>query len=307
MENYEILKTLGSGAQGTVFQAKRKSDNKEIALKVITSSDPVLTRLAKQEINLLKSLSDPVCYQFVVCYYGSFSIGDKLFIEMEFIKGTDMLEFIQQFKTPEEVNYFTLLIAKDLGHGLNYIHGKGIIHNDIKFENIMIDEKYVPKLIDFGLACQTNKVGRFGAYCNFQGGTPDYIPPEFFVSDNRNSATDMWALGIVLFGAGNGHFPFPPTNNIEELFVYIQTKSVLKSKSGNPQLDNIVNRLLVKDPGARLTANEMLQLLEDIPRPANVTRPVVIDKPPTEGTGLNKSVRKIIKTSKGKEYSFAYL
>jgi len=276
MDRYEpMIKLLGSGGQGQVYEVKRKSDGKIIALKVITSDNFQISEFTKKEVEILKKLSEPKCNPFIICYYGTYYDKNKVLIEMELVRGTDMLDFVNQARTKEELYYYLLLIAKDLAKGLEYIHSKGVIHNDIKLENILIDTFYVPRIIDFGLGCQTEKKN----YCSFAGGSPFYIAPEFFAdnsNDKRDAATDMWALGITLFTAAHGYFPYKPqSENIQDLFQAIINDLPEKSITGNVRLDTIINGLLSKNPQARLTSSEMLKLLEVIPRPASIKVPLI--------------------------------
>ncbi|GAH16449.1 unnamed protein product, partial [marine sediment metagenome] len=186
IDDYELVKKIGEGTYGKVYKVKRKSDNKTIALKVINIpvGNDELIDISKKEVEYLKTLSFPECNPFIICYYDSYydPISRDFLIEMEYIEGTDMFDFILESNnknTKEIYYYFLLLIAKDIAKGLKYIHSKNIIHNDIKLENIMINPKYTPKIIDFGLACHTKYNKNVGKYCESDGGTPSYVSPEY--------------------------------------------------------------------------------------------------------------------------------
>ena len=275
-QKYEKLRVLGKGASGKVWLARRASDNKEIALKEIDipRDAPDVLRNAEQEVEFLKKVSYfPKCHPFVTCYYGSIydPLTNKFLIEMEYIRGKDMGEFIKDFKSINSLDltyYYLLLIAKDLAMGLEYIHSQGVIHNDIKLENILIDAEYSPHIGDFGLSCFSEKSGIFGPrFCLTRGGTAYYLPVEFFTLDKRFPASDMWALGITLYKAATGKWPYPGTT-YQAVVRQIKNDPAPQLITTNIQLNNIVNKLLVKNYQDRLTAKQVVNMLKIIPRPS---------------------------------------
>lgn len=280
-DQHELIKEIGRGNYGIVYKAMR-SDGKIIALKVIdipTMSQAVEEKLIQntnKEIDYLKLLSNPMCNPFVICYYNSYyDLSQRQFlIEMEYIEGEDMRSFVEDLKenNPDEVvNYYLLLIAKDLASGLDYIHSKSIIHSDIKLENVMIDETSTPRFIDFGLSCNLFP----DKNCNSIVGTPWYMAPELVTLKIRTSATDMWALGVLLYTAATGEFPYTiPKETIQALFYKIENTLPAKLMSNDVQLNNIVNNLLVIDPVDRWKADDILNELKTIPRPEYIPEAV---------------------------------
>ena len=205
LNDYERGSKLGSGAFGTVQKAIRKSDGKVIALKIINLPkwNTAMKQMIEEEVKTLKRLSFPECHPFIVCYYGGGydETNEKYLIEMELIEGRDMFDFVQDKSLSDEaLYYYLLLIASDVSKTLKYIHTQNILHNDIKLENIMIQkDTNIPKLIDFGLACNTHTIDKLGAGCTKAVGTPMYLAPEFFQYRNvKLPASDMWALGLSL-------------------------------------------------------------------------------------------------------------
>ncbi|GAH09601.1 unnamed protein product, partial [marine sediment metagenome] len=183
-------------------------------------------------------LSFPECNPFIICYYNSYYDPStrQFLIEMEYIDGEDMFNFVLDSgeKNNSELHYYLLLLmTKDLAKGLKYIHSKNILHNDIKLENVMIDRNYVPRIIDFGLACHTLFKEHLGQYCDSVGGTPDYIAPEFFKLKMRTPATDMWALGILLYIAVMKEYPYGENYNVQDLFYKIENNKAPKINTSN--------------------------------------------------------------------------
>ena len=284
LSDYEIIKELGKGAYGTVYKVKRPIDEKIIALKVIKieSTNKKLIKITKKEIDYLKTLSKPSCNPFVICYYDSYynPTTEEFLVEMEYIEGKDMHDFVQDMRKDNKkkvLYYYLLLIAKDVTEGLKYIHGKNIIHNDIKLENIMIDKNYVPKIIDFGLSCYDDKYEDYlGKHCKSYGGTPWYIAPEFFRLKIRTPAQDMWALGVALYVGATGKYPYSVFNdNKADLFDKIKHTEPAELKTSNRQLNFLVNGLLTKRAMNRWDADDVLLHLEQIYKPKSMTDVVV--------------------------------
>ena len=273
-QKYEKIKQLGKGSYGTVWLAIRASDGKEIALKEVDISPDNVRLIAEteKEIDFLKRLSVfPECHPFITCYYdGEYIPSDgKFIIEMEYVPGKNMNQFFTDFKTLNSIEltyYYLLLVAKDLAEGLDYIHSKEVIHNDIKLENILIDLQYSPRIADFGLACLSQRVEFLGPqFCKAQGGSPYYLPPEFWFDRTRYPASDMWALGICLYIIVAG-WPYPGPK-IEDLMKQVRDGPAPQINTSNKQLNYVVNGLLRKEMSNRLTARQVIDLLKIIPRP----------------------------------------
>lgn len=275
LSNYETISLLGKGAFGEVYKARRP-DGKLIALKVIDTSKLTGQQFndINNEVSTLTKLSTPECNPFVVCYYDSHydSKNKQYLIEMEYIEGQEMLDFIKnRAMTDEEYYYYLLLIARDLSLGLSHAHKTGILHNDIKPENIMIQKNtYLPKLIDFGIACNVNKED----YCIKNGGTPYYFAPEFFYMKGgfKKPASDMWSLGATLYRAATKEFLWK-VKSFAQLKYELINKQPPKLTTNNYLLNSVVNGLLKRDPNERLTPSQVAEMIDNnIVRPKSLIR-----------------------------------
>lgn len=279
INDYEIIKGIGKGSYGRVYKAIRKSDGRLIALKVIDvdKNDKSLIDETLKEVEYLKRISFPECNTFIICYYDSYydKKNGKFLIEMEYVEGRDMESFVKELKNKRysdaQINYYLLLIAKDLAQGLKYIHKKGIIHNDIKLENIMIDNNNIPRIIDFGLACFAQPDKYIGPNCNSMGGTPYYTAPEFLTVRKRFPSSDMWALGIVLFMAAKGHNPFGnKKDTLQGFYNKLRTMKIPEPNTSNNQLNTLIDNLLVRDYDSRWNADQVLNHLHQIEKPSEM-------------------------------------
>ncbi len=294
LDDYTLMEKLGSGVYGTVYKAKRKigPSTDPIALKVIKipKRKKYLVELTKSEVEKLKSLSSPECNPFVICYYDSFydEDGENFLIEMELIEGQDMDKYVKKLretKTKPELYYYLLLIAKDILKGLKYTHNKRIIHNDIKPPNIRIDTNNVPRIIDYGLACN---MAPHRSFCLYNGGTPFYMAPESLSDKIKFPASDLWALGILLYKSATKKYPFviPNRTNLRQFKDIIKNNELTKLDTSNDQLNELVNKLLIKDYSDRLTVDQALEML------SSINKPEVLQK-------FNKSKYPGVKIAKG--------
>jgi len=268
LKDYEIIQELGKGSQGVVYKAKRKSDGKIIALKVmdINPLQKKKINIAKKEVEFLKTLSEPVCNPFVICYYGSsYDEKDgKFLIEMEYIEGMNMADFIKLIGNDKIRYYYLLLIARDIAQGLKYMHSKNIIHRDIKLANIIIQkDTFIPKIIDFGLSC-------FVESCKGISGTPNYLPPELLTDGKTYPASDMWSLGVTLFRGAMRIAPFKSgfgKDKAKELYKNIKNNNRRNITTSNKLLNDIVDHLLIYNIYLRRTPDQIIKLTDNIERP----------------------------------------
>ena len=147
LSQYAIIEQVGKGAQGTVYKARRLWDGKIVALKVLSiMPETPEYNAAIKEMEILEQISKPECNLFLSCYYGHGfdNQNGKLLVEMEYIDGPTMDDYtIKLYNTDKEKLYrHLLLITKDLTNGLSYVHNRGLLHNDVKPQNIIISLRW---------------------------------------------------------------------------------------------------------------------------------------------------------------------
>ena len=269
MNNYRILNILGQGSYGKVYKAYNKNDERIVALKEVKFDNSVNKSLILKEVNFLKTISQDGCNPFLTCYYGSFEENDKLYIEMEFIDGMDLKEYSEGFRVQnkyKELYENLLAIAEDILKGLNFLHANGIIHRDIRPENIMISKDNIPKIIDVGLSCYAIERCTLNNKdldcCVGKAGTPLYMSPEVLLENEAYFVSDVWSLGASLLHSATNMVPYyPDPYTLKQLTTMMISEQPRRLLTSNKDLNNLVNKMLVKNVLMRPTTLELLKEL----------------------------------------------
>src|SRR5881394_1634362 len=214
---YRIIELVGEGAMGVVYKAVDSVLDRTVAIKVMNESIARQEDLRKRflhEAQAAASLQHPN----VVCIYDLGEVDGHLFIAMEFVQGVD-LEKLIELGEPLSLQA-RLDIVIDVLTGLTFAHKRGIVHRDIKPANIRVAEDGRAKIMDFGVAhLASSSMTRTGSFL----GTPGYMAPEQITEGSTTPATDIFAVGGVLYQLLTQMKPFDaPT--LQNLFFKIITE-----------------------------------------------------------------------------------
>jgi serine/threonine-protein kinase len=254
--SYEIIRKLGEGGMGTVYEARRVDLEKRVALKVLTQVEgPSVTARFLQEARIAASLDHP---HVVNCIDLGQHHGTA-YLAMEFLEGETVRERIERSPlTPTEAVDLILPVCSALA----LAHDQGIIHRDIKPENIFLARRLndiVPKVLDFGIAKSVSSTARPGITQTATIiGTPGYMAPEQVIDSKRvTPATDQFALGSVLWACVAGEELYRGEAAIEVLFaaVYEPARPLANAAPAAPQpFCDAVARMLDRDPTKRFAS-----------------------------------------------------
>ena len=206
---YTVKEEIGKGGFGTVFSAVRRRDGLEVAVKEVAKKKKVIVGPAglPLEVALLQQVQE---LPGVIGFIDYFNVPESFYIVMERVDGKDLFDFIsEKGRLPEAMakEIFLQLLNTVIG-----CHRKGVVHRDIKDENILLDPNtHEIKLIDFGSAAVLvkNKL-----YCDYEG-TKAYYPPEWFLCGSyRAEGLTAWSLGILLFGMLSGELPWDDATEV---------------------------------------------------------------------------------------------
>ena len=248
---YLFGRLIGRGAFGKVNLGLHILSGKIVAIKSFNKSkfkDENSRQKIYHEINLMKSLK----HNSIVRILETIETSNYILIIMENINGGDLLSFV---KKRTKLNEKTAkIIFKQLIISLKYIHSKGIIHRDIKLDNILIDLHNHIKICDFGVGKNYQNNEKFMDQC----GTPAYIAPEILQNEGyEGPPVDIWSAGVVLYAMLSGNVPFKG-NNIKDLQYNIISGNFHMINDISNDAQNIIMRLLNVDPNKRITIDEIL-------------------------------------------------
>lgn len=252
VQQYVIIKSLGSGAFATVYLAQHGITQIMVALKCIPKAklrNQAEFELLQREVNLMRNLDHP----FIVTFYEVLDDKDNFYIAMEVVENGNLLEYINNNKGLSEQQ--ARRIFCQLVTVLRYLHvEKRIMHRDIKAENVLLDRNYNVRLVDFGLSKAFSKNDPF---LQTTCGSPAYVAPEIIKEKPYTSAAEIWSLGVLLYAMVVGTLPFNGDNISLMLQRIINDKPVIPNFL-SPNLKLLINRLLIKEPSARITLQEII-------------------------------------------------
>uniref|UniRef100_A0A1J3JA14 non-specific serine/threonine protein kinase n=1 Tax=Noccaea caerulescens TaxID=107243 RepID=A0A1J3JA14_NOCCA len=242
MNQYHIYEAIGHGKCSTVYKGRKKKTIEYFACKSVDKS-----RKSKvlQEVRILHSLNHPNVLKF----YAWYETSAHMWLVLEYCVGGDLRTLLQQdCKLPEESVY---ALAYDLVIALLYLHSKGIIYCDLKPSNILLDENGHIKLCDFGLARKLDDITKSPS--TGKRGTPYYMAPELYEDGGVHSfASDLWALGCVLYECYTGRPPFVAREFTQLVKSIHSDPTPPLPGNASRSFVNLIESLLIKDPAQRI-------------------------------------------------------
>jgi serine/threonine protein kinase len=262
---YEIIRQIGRGGMATVYLARQETINREVALKELSSfhaSSPDMVQRFLRESQLAGSLNHPN----IVTVLEYFEDDGLPYIAMEYVRRGSLRPYVGKLGLAQFVGVMEGVLA-----GLAHAETQGIVHRDLKPENLMVTADGRVKITDFGIAKATLSAGTVGVL-TIQGttvGTPNYMAPEQAMGQEVGGWTDLYSVGIMAWEHAVGRVPFYDS----EVPLVILTRQLNEripaaievNSEADPHLSDWIDRLLVKDPSARVrSAADAWDDLEDI-------------------------------------------
>ncbi len=237
---YQILKELGRGGMGIVFQAHDKQLREQVAIKVLSpllSNDADALERLKREVSAARK----VTHRNVIRIHDISEINGLHFVSMEYFLGQNLKEFIKQRGSLSIMQAFN--IASQICDGLDAAHRQGIVHRDLKSQNIIINGANEIKIIDFGLAHTAQLEGLTAT--GLIMGTPEYMAPEQVSGKKVDERADIYSLGVILYELFTGKVPFTGDSAIAIGFKQLKEEP-LQPRQINPQLPAEIERVILK-------------------------------------------------------------
>lgn len=281
---YEVLDLLGGGGMGVVYKARQESLARLVALKFLPATcalDPAWLERFRREARTASALNHP----HICTIYDTGDCAGRPFISMELIEGRTLEKLIgQQLATPD--------LARLIGQAARALaaaHAAGVVHRDIKPQNLMVRADGILKVLDFGLARRIvpdeNADPAIGTDPGTRVGTVMYMSPEQARGEPAGTASDIFSLGVVMYQLATGKHPFHADSEVAVLHAILERAPVPPSLL-NPEihasLEALIQHMLTKDSRLRPTALEVDSALLHVsagisgrPRFRQARRPVV--------------------------------
>lgn len=258
---YEILQLLGEGGMGAVYKARDSELDRIVVLKLIRpelAKNPEILRRFKQELILARQ----VTHKNVIRIFDLGQSDGIKFITMDFVEGQDLRRLLlEQGKFPPEQ---AARIMLQICRALEAAHGEGVIHRDLKPQNIMLDKKGRVYVMDFGIARSAYLPGmtQTGALI----GTPEYMSPEQARGEKLTESSDLFSLGVIFYELLTGKSPYPDDAALATLWKRLQEKPKppieVDPAVPRPLNDIVMKSLEIKPEDRWGSAHEMVQQLE---------------------------------------------
>jgi serine/threonine protein kinase/Tol biopolymer transport system component len=275
--NYKIIHKIGAGGMGDVYLAQDIKLNRKVALKILHdkfTSDPLYLKRFKLEVRAVSALNHP--YILTIFEFGQNEQGLQ-FIASEYIEGQTLNKFYANEK-PDLSRKLDILIQ--ISSALSAAHEAGIIHRDVKPENIIVRPDGYVKVLDFGLAKLIEK--KHGAASDMEIatitlfhtnpgtiiGTPSYMAPEQAKGTEVDARTDIFSFGVVIYETVSGHLPFTGNSALEIIGAILHTEPEPLNEMEVPsEIKRIVEKALQKNPDERYqTMKDLLIDLKEVRR-----------------------------------------
>uniref|UniRef100_A0A668AS75 Ribosomal protein S6 kinase n=1 Tax=Myripristis murdjan TaxID=586833 RepID=A0A668AS75_9TELE len=255
IENFELLKVLGTGAYGKVFLVRKVSGHdagKLYAMKVLKKATIVQKAKTAEHTRTERQVLEHIRQSpFLVTLHYAFQTDTKLHLILDYVNGGELFTHLVQrvrFKEQEVALYSGEIVL-----ALEHLHKLGIVYRDLKLENILLDSNGHVVLTDFGLSKEFDQVERAFSVC----GTIEYMAPEIVEGgeSGHDKAVDWWSLGVLMYELLTGGSPFTvdgDENSHTDIAKRISKKDPPFPKDMGPLAKDLIQRLLIKDPKKRL-------------------------------------------------------
>ena len=274
---YELIRSLGHGGMGQVFKARHIRLNRLVALKIIREGRQA-SRDERHRFLREAAAVARLHHPHIVVLYEASEVDGQPFLAMEYVPGRTLAEAFAENTLPPRQAAECL---KKLSEAIHYAHERGVLHRDLKPSNVALDSDFQPRVMDFGLAQLMEEDSQM-TMSGIAFGTPSYMPPEQAAGKVRDisPASDVYALGAILYHALTGKPPFRADNPVETMRQVVEDEPVaprLLNGAVPRDLETVCLKCLEKEGRRRYTtalelAEELGRFLRDEPiraRPAS--------------------------------------
>jgi eukaryotic-like serine/threonine-protein kinase len=260
---YEIEELVGTGGMSSVYRARDSVLERRVALKILHehfSADPEYVERFRREARAIARLNHPN----IVTVIDRGEFGKRQFIVFEHIPGENLKEVVEREGQLPVAQ--ALALTHQIARGLAFAHQHGVVHRDVKPQNVLVDESGTAKVTDFGIARSLDP-GEELTQTGTLLGTSDYIAPEQASGEPIDARSDQYSLGVLLYELLTGEVPYPADSFMAVAMRHLRdpVPSVRERRRDVPdRVDKIVARAMAKRPADRFPSTEaMMGAIED--------------------------------------------
>ena len=250
INDFDLLTVIGLGSFGRVMKVRERRTGTIYAMKILDKQQILANRMV-QHTQAEKDIMRTVDHPFVCKLHFAFQTRKHLVLVLTFLCGGELFFHLQRCGRFSESR--AKFYAAEIGCALEYIHSQNIIYRDLKPENLVLDKDGHVCLTDFGLA-KKDVADVTHTFC----GTPEYMAPELILKRGHTKAVDWWSLGVFLYEMVAGLPPFY-SQNVSEMYDMILNRALTFPKYFSPDLQNLLSRLLERDPARRLQQGDQFR------------------------------------------------
>ena len=249
---YKYGRVIGRGAFGKVNIGLNILTGRIVAIKSFNKKN-LINESAKNKILYETNLMRGLCHPSVTKILETFECENYMLIIMEYISGGNLQNFVKKRRKLCEKT--AKILFRQIIQGIRYIHSRGIVHRDIKLENILLDLNNIIKICDFGVG----KLIKPNTILKDQCGTPIYMAPEILKGNGyKGFPVDVWSAGVALYIMLSGTLPFNKDKD-HDLEYSILNNHLKEIKDISEEGNNLLKNILEKDPNKRFTCNQILE------------------------------------------------
>jgi len=244
-QDYRLGKVLGKGSFSEVRECFCKTSNQKYAVKIFEKEANPDKKVIFNEANILSCIEHPNIVRMVDLYHND----SQVFLVMHLIEGVELFDSVVDAGGYSEEK--ALEIFRQIVDAVHYLHKLGIVHRDMKLENIILSGDIRPTLTDLGFAKQVSENDILKTRC----GTPSYVAPEILLGEEYNHSVDVWSLGVILYVLLFCEYPFYG-ETLEELYSQILEARVtfpVEAHKVSEESKDLIKKMLHPEPKERLS------------------------------------------------------